>query len=831
MATSQGEFAGWLIGSLRTGLFAVDAEGRVVLVSPEAARTLELREPGRLLGEPAAEVLAKHPALRALLAEGQRGHELPSRAELELTFPDGRESRPIGFTLVSVRDAAGKPCGAALLFRDLTPFERMDEQERLRDRLAALGQMAAGLAHEIRNPLASIQVLVDLLKRGLGDRPDELELVEEVLGEIEGLTRIVNGSLAFVRPHAATRAPVQLSELVDEALRHARARVPFTGKVEVHVPIGLRPSLDALQLERTLVNLIVNAFESMRDAPSREPALRIEAALQERRAPPLRGRHGSRRPGREPRAHLLSVLHHARAGHRRRPRRGAQDGREPRRLGRGARAPRRRCRLPRASAARGTRMRSVPGPETRLLVVEDNRALRVGMARALAERFDVVDVEDRGDAALARLRDTGVEPYDVIVTDLRMPGADGQAVLRAAQERSSRTAVILVTAFASIDAAVAAMKHGAFDFVEKPFPLDELDARVVKALGHARLVGEVTTLRASLSAGRSADQIVGRSAALAVAVELAQRVAPMRSTVLLTGETGTGKELVAGLIHQSSTRAAGPFVKVNCAALPETLLESELFGHEKGAFTSADRVRIGRFEQANGGTLFLDEVGDLSLATQAKLLRALQDQEFQRLGGTRALRTDARIVAATNRDLERAIAQRRLPRGSLLPAQRHHHPAAAAARAPRRHRVAGAALSRAVRPRARPPAQRLLAGRARRVCSRTLGPGNVRELRNAIERAVLLSEGVRVEATDLRFGSASNSLAGDWRPSLPAAGVSMDEIERAVVIEALERHAFVQKEAAAWLGISRRKLNYMIQKMRLTHPSWRRNRDDTSDVS
>ncbi|MGH7288246.1 MAG: sigma-54-dependent transcriptional regulator, partial [Myxococcota bacterium] len=193
-------------------------------------------------------------------------------------------------------------------------------------------------------------------------------------------------------------------------------------------------------------------------------------------------------------------------------------------------------------------MKGVPGPETRLLVVEDNRALRVGMARALAERFDVVDVEDRGDAALARLRDAGVEPYDVIVTDLRMPGADGQAVLRAARERDKRTSVILVTAFASIDAAVAAMKLGAFDFVEKPFPLEELDARVAKALGHARLVSEVVTLRAERTVRRGGDRIVGRSPLLARAIELATRVAPMRSTVLLTGETGTGKELVAGLI-------------------------------------------------------------------------------------------------------------------------------------------------------------------------------------------------------------------------------------------------------------------------------------------
>ncbi len=473
-------------------------------------------------------------------------------------------------------------------------------------------------------------------------------------------------------------------------------------------------------------------------------------------------------------------------------------------------------------------MKGVAGPETRLLVVEDNRALRVGMARALTERFDVVDVEDRGDAALARLRDVGLEPYDVIVTDLRMPGADGQAVLRAARERDSRTAVIMVTAFASIDAAVAAMKLGAFDFVEKPFPLEELDARVVRALGHSRLVGEVATLRAERSARSGSDRVVGRSAAFATALELAQRVAPMRSTVLLTGETGTGKEVVASMIHAASARAAGPFVKVNCAALPETLLESELFGHEKGAFTSADRLRIGRFEQANGGTLFLDEIGDLSLATQAKLLRALQEQEFQRLGGTRALRTDARIIAATNRNLERALASGDFREGLYfrinvitipLPPLRE-----------RREDIEALALhfleefshelGRARTGFSQSAQEKLLAH---------AWPGNVRELRNAIERAVLLSEGTRIEAADLRFGPAQAGGAAEWRPALPPGGVALDDIERAVVLEALERHGFVQKEAAAWLGISRRKLNYMIQRMGVTHPSWRRNRDEVDD--
>ncbi len=280
MSSNPVEFAHWLVGSLRTGLLAVDHESRIVLLSPEAVRVLELDEAAENVGRPATEVLAPHPALITLLAEAQRGHELPSRSELELELAGGRERRPIGFTLVPVRDAAGMTRGAALLFRDLTPFERQDEQARLRDRLAALGQMAAGLAHEIRNPLASIQVLVDLLKRGLGERPGELELVDEIRGELESLTRIVSGSLAFVRPHAAMRAPVELSALVAEALRRARGRVPFDGAVELAVPAGLSPSLDAQQLESVLVNLIVNAFEAMQGEPAgRPPLLRIEAAL------------------------------------------------------------------------------------------------------------------------------------------------------------------------------------------------------------------------------------------------------------------------------------------------------------------------------------------------------------------------------------------------------------------------------------------------------------------------------------------------------------------------------------------------------------------------
>ena len=225
------------------------------------------------------------------------------------------------------------------------------------------------------------------------------------------------------------------------------------------------------------------------------------------------------------------------------------------------------------------------------------------------------------------------EPYDVVVTDLRLPGDDGIAVLRAARERDASTAVLVMTAHGNVETAVEAMKVGAFDFVQKPFDLDQLELHVARAVEHARLRREVTELRAERVPGAAPEHIIGTSPALRQALDLARRVAASRSTVLVTGETGTGKELIAGLIHAESPRSAQPFVKVNCAALPEPLLESELFGHERGAFTGADRQRIGRFEQASGGTLLLDEVGDLSPAIQAKLLRVLQEQEFHRLGG------------------------------------------------------------------------------------------------------------------------------------------------------------------------------------------------------
>jgi DNA-binding NtrC family response regulator len=458
--------------------------------------------------------------------------------------------------------------------------------------------------------------------------------------------------------------------------------------------------------------------------------------------------------------------------------------------------------------------------KARFLLVEDNDTLRRGIARVLSDGFGPVEEYASGDEAVARLRDPEAPLFDVVVTDVRMPGAGGIEVLEAARARDERTAVILMTAYGTIDSAVEAMRRGAFDFVQKPFDLEQLEARVGKALEHGRLVREVKELRAERAQRFAPENLVGKSAALRQAIELALRVAESRSTVLVTGETGTGKEVIAGLVHGSSARADGPFIKMNCAALPEPLLESELFGHEKGAFTGADRTRVGRFEQAHGGTLFLDEIGDMAPSTQAKLLRVLQDKEFTRVGGAKPIKADVRIVAATHRALEREIQAGRFREDLFfrlnvirieMPALRERpedveelarHFSAAFARE----------LGRPERPFAAAALARLRAH---------TWPGNVRELRNVIERAVLLADGERIEARDVEVSEAAASLAA---PAPSGNGLSMREAERELVLSALRRAGFVQKDAAELLGVSRRKLNYLVQRMGIRHPSWRRNR-------
>src|SRR5690606_24134996 len=460
-------------------------------------------------------------------------------------------------------------------------------------------------------------------------------------------------------------------------------------------------------------------------------------------------------------------------------------------------------------------------PMGRILVADDHDSLRRTLARALTESgHDVVEAAN-GNIAIERLHETN---FDVVLSDLKMGGSDGLDVLRTARALQPNTAVILMTAFGSVHTAVEAMKVGAFDYVPKPFEIEEMEVKIDKALEHRRLKTEVDYLRHEQGGIYQFDNIIGASGALRRVLDVVRKVSKSNTTVLIGGETGTGKELIAGAIHHSSLRAARPFVKVNCAALQENLLESELFGHERGAFTGADKQRIGRFEQADGGTLFLDEIGDMSANTQAKILRVLQEHEFERLGGTRTLRVDVRLVAATNQDLAVMVEQGRF-REDLFSRLN----VVQIAMPPLRERKEDIpALANFFIKRFAAELKKRIEGvtpEASKLLQRYNWPGNIRELENTIERAALLCEDRLISADDLRIGGATTADGTDGPGTvvrIPPQGIPLEEIERQAVVEALKMANWVQKDAAELLSISPRVMNYKIKTLGIDFPRSRR---------
>jgi Nif-specific regulatory protein len=457
----------------------------------------------------------------------------------------------------------------------------------------------------------------------------------------------------------------------------------------------------------------------------------------------------------------------------------------------------------------------------RILLADDHDSLRRALGQALAEDGHDVEEAANGNAAIEKLHEGF---FDVVVSDLKMGGSSGLEVLKTTKSLHSSTSVILMTAFGSVSTAVEAMKAGAFDYVQKPFEIEEMEVKIEKALELRRMQHQIDYLRHAQGDIYDFDRIIGSSGALEKVLAVVRKVAKSNTTVLVRGETGTGKELIAGAIHHNSHRAARNFIKVNCAALQENLLESELFGHEKGAFTGADKQRIGRFEQADGGTLFLDEIGDMSANTQAKILRVLQEHEFERLGGTRTLKVDVRLIAATNRDLS-AMVEAGTFREDLyyrlnvvaieMPALRERKDDIAALANFFIRRFSGELKKKIESP--EPEALRLL--------MRYNWPGNIRELENAIERAMLLAEGTHITAADLQLGDTGT--AGTPREMasvvrIPPTGIPLEDIERIAVIEALKMSNWIQKDAAELLSISPRVMNYKIKTLGIEIPRGRR---------
>ena len=451
----------------------------------------------------------------------------------------------------------------------------------------------------------------------------------------------------------------------------------------------------------------------------------------------------------------------------------------------------------------------------KILVVDDDAVARELLAEALKKEGYDVEAFGSGEAAIARGREGRV---DVVLTDIRMGAVDGLTVLREFKRMSQDTAIVVLTAFGSLEGAIEAIKQGAYDYLAKPFKKEEIKLVVQRSLDHCRLLRENTKFREELKSKDEWSPLVGSSPAMLEVYKLVARVSESKSTVLLQGESGTGKELIARAIHGNSPRRDKPFVPVNCGALPDTLLESEMFGYEKGAFTGAVGTKTGLFESASGGTLFLDEVGELGQALQVKLLRVMQDHEVRRVGGTHSIKVDVRIIAATNRDLEQFVKEGKfrddlfyrlnvvritLPslteRQEDIPMLAHYF-------------LQKCATGTTTPVRGFHPDTMELLNRYR-------WPGNVRELENAIERAVSLSHGPLLTPDDLPAAIRQAPIHADAKPESPDVTepvcLTLEEVEKRHLVRVLKETKGNKVKASKILGIDRRTLYRMAERFGL----------------
>ncbi len=448
----------------------------------------------------------------------------------------------------------------------------------------------------------------------------------------------------------------------------------------------------------------------------------------------------------------------------------------------------------------------------KILIVDDERSMRDVLSIMLKRAGYAVTIATDAEEAIGEINK---EIFDLVITDLKMPKGSGLDVLKAVKASSPETMVLVVTAFASTESAVEAMKQGAYDFLTKPFQVDEVQMIVKNALEKRRLSTENVLLKREMASHSSFARIIGQSEAMQKVFDVVRKVADTRSNVLVCGESGTGKELIARAIHFHSARNQQPFVTVNCSALPETLLESELFGHMKGSFTGAVANKAGLFEVANGGTIFLDEIGETTLATQVKLLWVIQEREFRRVGGNQDVKVDVRIIAATNRDLERAVAE-----GAFREDLYYRLDVIPIRLPPLRERTGDIPLltQHFLEQLSRESGRQVpvLTPESMRILQAHEWRGNVRELENLIERVVAFYTGAPITDEDVRGWLHRPGAPQPYSSDLPAEGLDLENyinnIEKELLLKALERAKWVKKKAARLLHLNTRSFRYRLEK-------------------
>ncbi len=817
-----------IFNTLQEGIVVVDSQGRILYLN-HAVTTLLGIDPAKAMGAPISQHL-RELDWSTILAEGRVVNR-----DLEVFYP---QQRYLNFYLVPLEDKDTSLLGFAIIFHDLTARRAQAREAIESEKLNAVTLLAAGVAHELGNPLNSLNIHLQLLERDLHRREpgasDEelLDSVRIARSEVGRLDTIISQFLGAVRPAHTVRTMMSINAVVRESLAFLQPEIKDRDVIvqeELAEALPLIPA-NADQLKQAFYNLIKNAVQALphggilRVATSRSDThlqvsfedngtgISVEDMAHITEPYFTRKKNGTglglfivqrilhehggllellSEPGRGTTARILLPLAERRV-------RLLGPGDEP-------------STPSRAQDTKATMSSPVSDNLPTLLVVEDEKNTREGLRRYFNGKFDIYLASD----VTTAMNMLETQPVDVLLTDLRlMGGTEGLDLLGRLKTLSHPPVPILMTAYGSEKIAVQAMKRGAYDYITKPLDLEKLEAMLVRALHSRRIETENRQLREELDKKFGLEKLIGNAPAMVEIYERIRQVAPTRATVLIEGESGTGKELVAQSLHMLSPRKAARFVAVHCAALSPQLLESELFGHEKGSFTGASERRVGRFEEANHGTIFLDEIGEIDAATQVKLLRALGEQTIQRVGSNQTIKVDVRVVAATNKHLETLVREGKFRddlfyRLDVVPI---HLP-------PLRERREDIPLliQAFCQEFARQNNKRIagLSPEARDALQRYDWPGNIRELRAAIEHAVALCRGERIGVRDLPtrvLGQAHPfSVAGSGADPDSVANLNLEAMEKKFILQALRLTEWNVTEAAKLLGISRRTLHRKIK--------------------